>query len=102
MLRQVIWKLLLNNNEFVSEYYLSERYFVRNKSLDTNRDVFHGIQQDDRVLRELHFDRLNHCWINVLILIDELLHEDVLNEFEDEDQHLYIHHELELYDKYLN
>ena len=83
-------------------YYWSERYFVRNKSLDTNRVVDHGIQRDDQVLRELHFDRRDHCWVDVLKLVDELLNEDELNEFEDEDQHLYIHHELESYGKDLH
>lgn len=53
------------------------------------------IQQDDQVLQELHFDQLIHLKKYVLKLIDELLNEDELNEFEDEDQQLYFHHELE-------
>ncbi len=95
VLKQVISKLLLNNNEFVLVYYLLMIYFVENKLLDTNKVFVHVIQQDDQVLQEFHFDRLNHLLKDVLKLIDELSNEDELNEFEDVDQHLYIHHELE-------
>jgi hypothetical protein len=88
MLKQVISKLLLNNNEFVWVYYLLMKYFVRNILLDINKVFDHVIQQDGQVLREL----LNHLLKDVLKLIDELSNEDELNEFKDVDQHLYIHH----------
>ena len=69
--------------------------FWRKQITRYNKVVDHGIRRDDRVLRELRFDRLDHCLKDVLTLIDELWNEDELNEFEDGDQHLYIRHELE-------